>query len=137
MSTINKHITDSLDSDTLVKYISIIVNVCSADGLSTVERDAVNNWISEQGKSESLLEEALALNFDAKGLDTVSKNVFGPSIVLDAFRFAAVDGLSAIEKEKIYELGEDLGMSKAKVQSLENILSLSTVIGSLWTQVNS
>jgi hypothetical protein len=137
MSTINKHVIESLDNDTLIKYISIIVSACSSDGLSATEMDAIKNWVVEQGRDESVLKKALSINFDAKNLDSVSKSVYGPSLVLDAFKLASVDGLSNIEKKSIYNLGQDLGLNKMQVDSLGNILNLSSVIGSLWTQVNS
>lgn len=108
-----------------LQYVSCIVAACASDGLSQAEKTAISNWLSIQGQSASLLDEAVAA---ASGLtmEAVAANkaaaFFGPYLVRDAIRMAHIDGLGDKERASISKLATAVGVSAQNVKSIEALI---------------
>lgn len=118
-----------------LSYISCLVSICAADGLSSTERAAIVDWMRGHGLPEALLDQAVngsrQLDIHALAAHPAAAH-FAPYIVRDSFRMCGVDGRSAMEESRIAEVGRALGLADSQIEAIRAVVESHDTNIRLW-----
>ena len=132
--TVNSLPLENVTKDQWIFYLSVVIAVCRADGLSKSEESAMKQWISENEIDESCFELAAANKKTAQELvpDETTRSWLAPYIIRDAIRLASVDGFSDEENIRLMQAAKELGCEESVVEDIREFISLSNQAQEKW-----
>jgi tellurite resistance protein len=125
---------NDLTEEQCVLYLSVIISVCRADGLSEAETKAIKDWMETVGIKQGCFDTALSNTKPASELipDEKTRKWLAPYVIRDAIRLASVDGFSEEELETITTSAKELGCAASDVENIRDFIALSSQAQDKW-----